>query len=141
MSGSGADRPTPVRPYPDRDSVRYWEAVGEHRFELQRCSACGAWRWPPRELCNRCASFDYEWVAPAGTATVESWVVNHHGFSAQFGSPYTVVLGRLDEQADVCIPAQWRGDTPPSRGQALRLDFEDHADAEGQFTVVVWRPA
>ncbi len=141
MADSRAD-PTPrPRPYIERDSAPWWERVNQHRFELQRCDRCQTWRWPPRAMCGRCASFEYSWTPSAGRATVESWVVNHHGFLPGFSSPYTVVLGRLHEQDDLCLPAVWQGDEEPTPAQPIRIAFEDHIDHEGPFTLLAWHPA
>ena len=43
------DRPLP---YPDRDSEPYWSALSNGELKLQRCNDCGAFRWPPRAICN-----------------------------------------------------------------------------------------
>ncbi|MXW57280.1 MAG: hypothetical protein F4124_12315 [Acidimicrobiia bacterium] len=135
-----ADQAPKPRPYPERDSAPWWERINQHRFELQRCDGCGAWRWPPRAMCGRCASFEYAWTPLSGRATVESWVVNHHAFLPGFASPYTVVLGRLDEQDDLCLPATWQGGDEPVAGQPIEVAFEDHVDDEGPFTLLAWRP-
>ncbi len=136
-----ADQAPKPRPYPERDSAPWWERINQHRFELQRCDECGAWRWPPRAMCGRCASFEFTWTPLSGRATVESWVVNHHAFLPGFASPYTVVLGRLDEQDDLCLPATWQGADEPVAGQPIEVAFEDHVDDEGPFTLLAWRPA
>ena len=129
----------PLRPVPDPDSARYWESLGDHALELQRCADCGAWRWPPRAICGVCGSFAQTWERCSEAGTVESWVVNHHRFSRAFETPYTVVLGRLDVQPDVCLPAIWAEPSVPSTGQAIRLDYRDGSDADGPLTVPIWR--
>ena len=101
-----------VLPTPDRDSAPWWEALGHHELTLQRCDDCGALRWPPRELCNRCGSLAWRWVPASGRGTVASWIVNHHAFGSGAGgrpAPYVVVLVRLDDQADILIPGGWDG--------------------------------
>ncbi len=92
-------------------------------------------------MCGRCACFGYTWVPLSGRATVESWVVNHHVFLPGFTSPYTVVLGRLDEQEDLCLPALWQGEEAPTVAQPIQVVFEDHTDGEGSFTILAWRSA
>jgi uncharacterized OB-fold protein len=115
-------------PVPDHDSEPWWRATGEHRLLLQRCDACPAYRWPARAMCNRCGSLDWSWVEASGRASVVSWMVNHHSFVAGAPPVYTVVLGRLEEQSDVLIPATWGGAADGSDlavGQPLVVDYDE----------------
>jgi uncharacterized protein len=139
---SAVGRPLPVA---DRDSMAWWTAVAEHTLQLQRCDACGALRWPARAVCNRCGALEWAWVAASGRATVASWVVTRHQFSAAFEAPYCVVLARLDEQDDILVPGAYGG---PPDGQGLRIGqhlvvaFDDVAvpeDAE-PISLLRWMP-
>ena len=89
----------------DRDSERYWAAAAEGRLEIQRCDACGALRWPPRVVCDRCASFEHTWSETSGQGHVVSWVTTHQVFLKDFADavPYHVVSVALDEQPDVVL--------------------------------------
>jgi uncharacterized OB-fold protein len=133
-----------ARPAPavDRDSRPWWEALARHELVLQRCSACRAWRWPPRAICNRCGSFDWEWEAPSGRGSVASWIVNHHRFSEAFSSPYAVVTVRLEDQADLLLPGSFTG--PPDWlciGLEVEAAFDDAVDEDGRpFTLLTWQP-
>jgi len=141
-----------VRPVPhsDRDSRPWWEALGRHELLLQVCGDCGANRWPPRAICNRCWSLDWTWLAASGRASVASWIVNRHQFAPSLESPYTVVLGRIAEQEDILIPGAWAGrpdGTDLAVGMGLTAAFEDvPADAVGaadppRLAVIVWGAA
>ena len=132
-------------PSPDRDSAPWWEGVKRHELLLQQCTRCSHLRWPARAICNRCGSLESSWVRSAGTGRVASWIVNHHGFSAAFPTPYTVVAVRLDDQADIIIPGGYDG---PADGAGLAIDlpvtvaFEDVVDAgEDRGTLLRWRPS
>ncbi len=141
-----AVRATPPPPPVDRDSAPWWEALARHELVLQRCAGCGTWRFPPRAICNRCSSFEWSWEPVSGRGTVASWVVNHHGFSDAFGSPYTVVLVRLDEQDDVLVLGAWSGaadGTDVQMGLPVAVGFDDvpARDDAPAFTRLQWRPA
>ena len=120
-----------ILPTPDRDSAPWWDALGHHELTLQQCDGCGTLRWPPRELCNRCGSLDWKWVAATGRGTVASWIVNHHPFGAGAGArpaPYVVVLVRLEDQDDILIPGGWAGAHDGSDlrvGLPVAAGFED----------------
>jgi uncharacterized protein len=135
MSGM-ASRPVP---HPDRDSQPWWDALARHELRFQRCTACGAWRWPPRAICNRCGSFDTAWELVSGRGTVAGWIVNHHAFSSDFASPYAVILVRLEEQDDCKLIGSFRGaiDTLHA-GLPVRAAFDDVADG---ITLLAWEPA
>ena len=125
-------------PNPDRDSADWWEALARHEFVLQRCDACQAWRWPPREICNRCGSFDYTWTPVSGRGTIASWVVNQRAFLPGFEIPYVVVNVRLDEQDDCKLIGSWRGSIDALRGDLpVRAVFDDVTDG---VTLISWEP-
>jgi uncharacterized OB-fold protein len=130
--------PRPV-PHADRDSTPWWEALARHELRFQRCTRCRAWRFPPRAICNRCGSFEHDWEPVSGRATVASWIVNHHAFSADFTPPYAVVTVRLDEQDDVLVIGSFAGDLHQLHtGSTVTATFDDVADG---VTLLSWSPA
>ena len=123
-------------PHPDRDSAPWWDALARHELVLQRCARCRAWRFPQRAVCNRCASFDFEWEAASGDGTVASWVVNHHAFSDDFTTPYVVLTVRLAEQHDMLVIGSYRGAADEiATGMPVRAVFDDVADG---VTLLSW---
>ncbi|HVN49836.1 MAG TPA: zinc ribbon domain-containing protein, partial [Acidimicrobiales bacterium] len=60
-------RPAPAT---TRDTAFFWEALKERRLLIQRCAACGALRHPPRPMCPRCHSLDWDTVEASGHGTV-----------------------------------------------------------------------
>ena len=135
------NRPPPLA---DRDSEPWWEMLGRHRLALQQCDECQRFRWPARAMCGECGSLRWRWVDASGRATIASWIVNHHGFTATFGSPYTVVLARLDEQDDILIPGGWAGATDGADlriGLSVTAGFDDLASAgeDPAVTLLRWQ--
>jgi hypothetical protein len=138
-------RTAPALPVPDRDSREWWEALARHELRIQRCRDCGAARWPPRALCNRCGSLECTWERASGRGRVASWIVNHHPFGSGLPSPYVVLLVRLEEQDDILLPGAYAG---PSDGTGLAIDlrvtaeFDDVRVPEGHApcTLLRWRP-
>jgi uncharacterized OB-fold protein len=51
-----------------------WRAAGEGHLDLQRCSNCGAHRYPPIEGCYRCGALDWEWSTVPGTGTIYTYI-------------------------------------------------------------------
>lgn len=89
---------TKPAPIPDRDTAPFWEYCQAHELRAQRCTACGAFRWPPRAFCPKCWSWDFEWTKLSGRGTVASFSVVHHVTSPAFKdeAPYVVALVTLD---------------------------------------------
>jgi uncharacterized OB-fold protein len=89
-------------PVPDTDSAPFWDACRAHTLVAQCCRACGAWRFPPRGVCPRCASWDFDWRELAGTGVVQTFVAPHRAFTPGFAGdvPYviaSVVMDGTDE--------------------------------------------
>ena len=127
-------KPLPQR---DRDSAPYWEGIAAGELRLQRCTDCGAWRWPARAMCNRCRSFAADWVKASGLGTVISWVRTHQLFIRSFADdvPYVTVEVRLDEQDDIRLIGRLaEPGIEPEIGMRVRAEFTSDP------ALVVWRP-
>jgi uncharacterized OB-fold protein len=128
------DKPLPT---PDRDSAPYWDGVAAGELRLQRCTDCGAWRWPARTICNRCRSFAAEWMKASGLGTVLSWIRTHQLFIRSFQDdiPYVTVEVQLDEQDDIRLIGQMADPRlEPRIGQRVQ------AECTRDPALVVWRP-
>ena len=126
-------------PYPDRDSLPFWEGVRAGELRLQRCDGCGRWRWPPREVCGSCHGFESSWVATSGRGRVVSWIRNHQIFLPAYRDevPYSVIHVALDDQPDIALIGRLSGDAEPSDGLPVRAVFEPVTD---EVTLVHWEP-
>jgi uncharacterized protein len=50
-----------------------WRAAADGRLDVQRCTGCGAHRYPPADGCYRCSSLEWEWSTLPGTGTVYTY--------------------------------------------------------------------
>ncbi len=99
-AATAAAPPAPARrprPAVNDDNRFFWEGVERGELLIQRCSGCGELRHPPRPMCPRCRSLDWDTVRSAGRGTVHSYVVPHHPRLPAFPEPYVVALIDLDE--------------------------------------------
>lgn len=101
-SPSPAAAPAPAaarrpRPVINDDNRFFWEGLARGELLIQRCCLCGALRHPPRPMCPRCRSEDWDTVRASGRATVHSYVVPHHPRLPAFPEPYVVALLDLEE--------------------------------------------
>jgi uncharacterized OB-fold protein len=129
----------PFAPTPDRDSKPWWDALAAGEFRLQRCQACGAYRWPARAICNRCRSFEAAWETLDGAGTVASWIRTHQAFAPPLREavPYVVVQIRLDVQEDVLLIGGWLAERDPVSGEPVALEIV--AGPDGSH-LPCWRP-
>src|SRR5262249_39077685 len=71
-----------------------------HKLQLQCCSSCGKFWFPPSRRCAHCLSADLEWRESNGHGRIYSFVVFHRVYHPAFESevPYAVAIVELDER-------------------------------------------
>ena len=104
FSPPGAGRPEPTAPPPLRprpaltqDNRFFFDGAKEHKLLIQRCTACGTLRHPPRPACANCRSFEWDALEASGRGTIYSFVVNHYPQVPAFDYPLVVALVELEE--------------------------------------------
>jgi len=131
---------TPPRPVPDPDpaSTPFWEAAARHELRVQRCSACGTWRHPPRPLCPSCHSFEHTFEQVSGRARVWSWVVAHPPVLPAFSenAPYSVVVVELEEGVRMIGNLLDVPNDEIAEGMDVVVAFED---VQGGVALPAWR--
>ncbi len=127
-------------PTPSEDSRIYWEATKNHELKLQQCRVCGAFRFPPAEVCPECTSDAYDWKPVSGKGRVFSFVIYHRAYQRGFADelPYVVAVIELDEGPRMlsnvtgCKPEEVRCDMP------VEVVYEDITD---EVSLPKFRPA
>jgi len=79
------------------DTAFFWDGVRDHKLLIQRCTGCQHLRHPPRPMCPRCNSLDWDTVESSGRGEVYSFVMPRHPPFPWFDSTYIVVLVELAE--------------------------------------------
>lgn len=115
------------RPEVTEASAPFWSSVAEHAMRLQRCEACGTYRFYPTPICPSCYSSAFTWAAVSGAATLYSFSVVYRpvteAFTAQ--TPYVVALVTLQEGPTMMMNLV---DVPPEAieiGMPLRISYRD----------------
>jgi len=98
-AGAAPDSPPVRRPRPvlSEDNRFFWEGIQRGELLIQRCASCGGLRHPPRPMCPRCQSLDWDTLRASGHGRVHSYVVPHHPRLPAFQEPYVVALVDLKE--------------------------------------------
>lgn len=114
-------------PVPSEETQPFWQAASRGELMLQRCSGCGASRFPPGIICPECSSLEFEWKAVSGRGKIWSFVIFHRAYHPAFKGdlPYAVAYVELDEgprllsNIEGIDPGQIRCDMP------VEVFFED----------------
>jgi uncharacterized OB-fold protein len=91
----------PTLAYPPRMTEftqRFWDALGEGRFETTVCDDCGRVGFPPKFVCPACWSRSLSWTELSGLGVLRSFtevLVAPTMFIAQ--APYNLAVIDLDE--------------------------------------------
>ena len=136
-----AARPVkPPRPRPSltKDNEWWFAALREHQLLVQRCVKCGVLRHPPRPMCDRCQSLEWDTVTASGRGTVYSYVVNHYPQVPAFDYPLPVLLIELEEGTRLVANAAGIEPGDVKIGMAVEVEFIDH---DPELTLPAFHPA
>lgn len=89
----------PIVPVVTPELEPFFEAARDGRLVVQRCSSCGALRFPARGLCAVCLSRESEWSEVSGRGEVYSFFWMHQVYHPALAGevPYAVVVVKLEE--------------------------------------------
>jgi len=132
-----ATRPPRPRPSLTADNAWWFDALRRHELRIQRCTACGTLRHPPRPVCDRCGSFEWDSVVADGRGSVFSFVVNHYPQVPAFDYPLPIGLIELHEGTR--LVADLVGVEPAAIriGLPVVVEFVDH---DPELTLPAFRP-
>jgi hypothetical protein len=103
----------------------FYKFVNEGKLMAAKCSKCGTMLLPPRPMCTKCFSTDFEWVKLSGRGKLLSYTVIHVS-PPQFESmaPYTVGIVELEDGPH--LPGMIRGVEPEKIrvGMTLTVDYD-----------------
>jgi uncharacterized OB-fold protein len=111
-----------------------WESMERRKLELQCCSGCGHFRYPPGPTCPHCLSMEHRWAPVSGEGTILSWVVFHRQYFEDYPPPYNAVAVQLAEGP--ILVSTLVGEKPEGSwiGAKVELGYEPH---RGQLQHVV----
>jgi uncharacterized OB-fold protein len=93
-------------PEVDHDSRGWWDGLREERIVLQRCERCRRERFPPMPGCPYCGHDRSEEAEAPSRGTLYSYVVVHHAFDPAFSAEVPYVIGTVELENGVRIPAR-----------------------------------
>jgi uncharacterized OB-fold protein len=86
-----------MRPVIGHDNKWWWDRINAGELPIQRCKECGTLRHPPRPMCWKCQSLEWDHVAASGKGTVYSYVVVHRPPFPGYEYPLVVAVVEIEE--------------------------------------------
>lgn len=118
-----------IRPRPRLDELNrpFWTGGGRGQLLIQHCPACSGWTHPPLPLCRHCGSEDHAFAPVPGTATVDSFTVNHQPWMPGMEVPFIIARVALDGAAGVYLTTNIVGcdEVDLVAGDRVRVIFEE----------------
>jgi uncharacterized OB-fold protein len=118
----------------------FWDSLQQHRVKVQKCTDCGAFRFVPKEICNKCHSTQYTWEPTKPTGQVYTYTVVHRAPTAayQAETPYALVHVTMDDGFRM-IGVMKNTDPASVRiGQRVKVTYED---VTAEWTLLQFEPA
>ncbi|MEV7007331.1 OB-fold domain-containing protein [Streptosporangium sp. NPDC051022] len=130
----------PHRPAPQRGvfDEPYWHHVAAGELRLQRCSGCGAFRYPPGPVCPECLAEEHDWAALSGTGSLLAWTVFHRRYFPEIPVPYVVAAIRTPEGPILIGNVVGTRDSRLSHGMPMRAVYEDVDTTDGPLRICQW---
>jgi uncharacterized OB-fold protein len=122
----------------DRDSAFFAEGLKQGKILIQRCKACKALRHPPRPMCSKCGSFEWDTVEASGRGTIYSYAISYHRPLPTLPHPTVILLVALEEGVRMVGDLVEAHESPaPEVGQAVTAEIL--ADPGDDMLLVRWR--
>ncbi len=137
-NSAAAERPERPEIAVNIDNEFWFAAAQQQRLVIQRCTDCAELRHPPAPSCPSCQSFAWGVQEAAGTATLHSFVVNHHPRHPGFEYPLVVALVDLTEGTRLVTNLVGVAPDDVRIGMPLTLEWVQHSE---DMTLPAFRPA
>lgn len=118
----------------------FWDSLKEHEVKVQKCDSCGAFRYVPKEICNRCHATESTWTPISGTGQVYTYTVVRRAPTKvyQEEAPYALVHVAMDEGFRMIGALRTDDPESVSIGQHVRIAYQD---ATPDWTILQFEPA
>jgi uncharacterized OB-fold protein len=127
-----------MRPVIGHDNKWWWDRINEGELPIQRCKGCGTLRHPPRPMCWRCQSLDWDHVAASGKGTVYSYVVVHRPPFPGYEYPLAVAVVELEEGTRIVSNLAGIDPQEVKIGMPVKVSIEN---VDEELKLPLFRPA
>jgi uncharacterized OB-fold protein len=91
-----------VHEIPISKNLKFYEGLKHGKVYATRCKACGKIFFPPNTDCPICLTAEIDWIELSSEAEIETFThVVIRPTTFQQNSPYTIAIGKLEEDVKV----------------------------------------
>ena len=83
---------------------KFYDYLKKDRLTTTRCKECGRIFWPPRTLCPKCSSDEFEWEDMPTTGRIYAYTVLEGGVPMGFKPPLVYALIDFDNGIRLFMP-------------------------------------
>jgi uncharacterized OB-fold protein len=122
---------------------QFYKNIGQKKLTGGKCRKCGKIHVPPRPLCDKCLSMEFEWVELPQVGKLLTYTVIHVA-PPQFQSMVPYAVGIVQMENGVKLPGIIKN-TPLEKiriGMLLKMEFEETPQTQGwpQWPRYYFRP-
>ena len=128
-----------LTPATSRDTEFFWSGLKDQKLLIQLCSDCQTLRVPPRPMCGKCQSLQWDCVESTGRGTVHSYVMPKYPPLPFLEYPYIVALIDLEEGVRIVSNLCDVAPQEVTNGMAVEAFYEAFNDDE--LVLHQFRPA
>ncbi|WP_182377706.1 OB-fold domain-containing protein [Nocardioides sp. WS12] len=105
----------------------FWDSLREHAIKVQKCDGCGAFRYVPKEICNRCLDDKATWTPLAGHGRIYTYTVVRRAPTKAYQetAPYALVHVTMAEGFRMIGSLRIEDPESITIGQMVRVGYDD----------------
>jgi uncharacterized OB-fold protein len=117
----------------------FWDSLRQHAIRVQRCTACGTYRYHPKETCPRCHSRAAAWTPIGGDGEIYTFTVVRRAPTPAYQAdiPYVIVHVTMAEGFRIIAGLTGIDPAKVRIGQPVVLAYED---VTPEWTLIIFRP-
>ena len=127
-----------MRPVLGHDNKWWWDRINEGELPIQRCKHCGTLHHPPRPMCWKCQSLEWDHVVASGRGKVYSYVVVHRPPFPGYEYPLIVAVVELEEGTRIVSNLAGIDPQDVKIGMSVKVSIENVDD---ELKLPLFRPA
>ena len=89
-------------PMVDHQTLPFWEACGEQRLTVQRCTRCNHAQHPPSPVCSECRGNEFEQTEVSGKGELYTYTSVHQPITYEEKLPFIIAVVELDVSGTAC---------------------------------------
>ena len=119
-------------PHPTPETQPFWDALKEHRIDIQQCGDCRKWVFFPRLHCPHCFSKNLTWKTVSGEGELHTFTISHLPTLPELADelPQKLAVVQLDEGPHINTTLVGVDEDQIRVGMRVRPVFDDVVPGE-----------